>query len=81
MAKKVVPMTDAEREARWQAEDDARVLKRAMEIEKDKQRKKNAQSVITEELKTLQNLVGVKKAPTKTPPKKTPTKKATGKKK
>lgn len=66
---KSIPMTEAEMERKWRAEEDARVLKRAMEIQKDKTRQKEAKKLIAEELKTLQNLVGVnKKAPAKKAP-------------
>jgi hypothetical protein len=41
-------------EERWRAESDARTLREAMEIRKDKKRLKRAKQVINEQLKALQ---------------------------
>ena len=45
-------------EKKWQAEDDARLLKRHEELSKDKERLTNAHKIIKEELATLSTLVG-----------------------
>jgi hypothetical protein len=42
-------------EERWKAESDARTLREAMEIRKDKKRLKRAKTVINEQLKALQD--------------------------
>ena len=41
-------------EAKWQAEDDARILERAMEIQKDNKRIKAAHKVTMEKLKNIE---------------------------
>jgi hypothetical protein len=65
-------------ELKWRAQSDAETLKRAMEIQQDKNRKKMAQAEINAELKRLQALAGTKakpKAPAKPKAKATPKKK------
>ena len=44
-------------EAKWQAEDDARILERAMEIQKDNKRIKAAHKVTMEKLKNIEAAV------------------------
>lgn len=46
----------AAQEAKWQAEDDARTLERAMEIQKDGNRVKKAHDVTLEKLKNIQEV-------------------------
>jgi hypothetical protein len=53
-------------EKRWRAEEDARTMKRAMEIQKDPSRMSAAQGVIKKELSTLANITGHKVVPKST---------------
>lgn len=54
-----MPKMTAE-EKKWRAENDAQILKRALEIQRDPERKRAAQGVIDKELKTLAQITGVK---------------------
>lgn len=66
-------------EKRWQAEDDARALRRAEEIKLDKSRFNSAQGIIKKELKALQSIAKTSKK--KASNKKTSKKKTQNKKK
>jgi hypothetical protein len=55
-SKNPVVMTDAEREAKWRAEDDARTLECAAMISQDPERLKRANTVITEKVNALSSV-------------------------
>jgi len=50
--------TMSEDEKRWRREEDARILKRAMEIQNNATRRKEAEGIIQKELKELASLTG-----------------------
>lgn len=71
-------ISQTEQEKRWRAEDDARALKRAQEIENDPSRVKEAHKVIKEEYVAITSVakkLGVTSELNKKSPKKTTTKK------
>lgn len=55
-----VHLSEAEREARWRAEEDARTLRRAQEITRDETRSNNAREFIKEEISNLSSIADVK---------------------